>query len=94
VIAIGTNLVQNPVVPYHDCTTTTGALLAFTRTAAKDLGPLGVTVKMVSRGLLRTTDASATMPEALFDLIAAATPVGRVNTPADMAGAVPFFASP
>ena len=94
VITIGTNLMQNPVVPYHDYTAAKGALLALTRTAARELGPLGVTVNMVSGGLLRTTDASAATPEAVFDLIAAQTPLGRVTTPDDMADAVLFFAAP
>lgn len=94
VITIGTNLVQNPVVPYHDYTAAKGALLAFTRTAAKEMGPIGVTVNMVSGGLLRTTDASAATPEAVFDIIASQTPLGRVTTPEEMADAVLFFASP
>lgn len=94
VVTIGTNLVQNPVVPYHDYTAAKGAMLAFTRTAAKDMGPLGVTVNMVSGGLLRTTDASAATPEAVFDAIASQTPLGRVTTPEEMADAVVFFASP
>lgn len=94
VITIGTNLVQNPVVPYHDYTAAKGALLAFTRTAAKELGQIGVTVNMVSGGLLRTTDASAATPEAVFDIIAGQTPLGHVTTPAEMADAVLFFASP
>lgn len=94
VIMIGTNLMQNPVVPYHDYTAAKGALLALTRTAAKELGPLGVTVNMVSGGLLRTTDASAATPEAVFDIIAAQTPLGQVTTPDAMADAVLFFASP
>ncbi len=94
IITIGTNLFQNPVVPYHDYTAAKAALLALTRTAARELGPLGVTVNMVSGGLLRTTDASAATPDAVFDLIAAQTPLGRVTTPAEMADAVLFFASP
>lgn len=94
VITIGTNLMQNPVVPYHDYTAAKGALLALTRTAAKELGPLGVTVNMVSGGLLRTTDASAATPEFVFDIVAAQTPLGHVTTPAEMADAVLFFASP
>lgn len=94
IITIGTNLVQNPVVPYHDYTAAKGALLAFTRTAAKELGPSGVTVNMVSGGLLRTTDASSATPEAVFDSVAGQTPLGRVTTPDDMADAVLFFASP
>ncbi|MCM2562344.1 3-oxoacyl-ACP reductase [Lutimaribacter sp. EGI FJ00015] len=94
VVTIGTNLVQNPVVPYHDYTAAKAALLALTRTAARDLGPLGVTVNMVSGGLLRVTDASAATPDAVFDLIAQQTPLGQVTTPEELADAVLFFASP
>ena len=94
VINIGTNLFQNPVVPYHDYTAAKAALLSLTRTAAADLGPGGITVNMLSGGLLRTTDASAATPEAIFDLIAQSTPLRRVTTPAEFADTVLFFASP
>lgn len=94
VINVGTNLFQNPVVPYHDYTAAKAALLSLTRTLSQDLGPKGITVNMVSGGLLRTTDASAATPEAVFDLIAANTPLRRVTTPAEFADAVLFFASP
>jgi 3-oxoacyl-[acyl-carrier protein] reductase len=94
IVTVGTNLFQNPVVPYHDYTAAKGALLALTRTAAAELGPLGITVNMVSGGLLRTTDASSATPEAVFDLIAASTPLRRVTTPEEAADAVLFFASP
>lgn len=94
IINIGSNLFQYPVVPYHDYTAGKAALLSLTRTMAADLGPDGITVNMVSGGLLRTTDASAATPEAVFDLIAASTPLRRVTTPAEFADAVLFFASP
>ncbi|MBE0010228.1 MULTISPECIES: 3-oxoacyl-ACP reductase [unclassified Arthrobacter] len=94
IINIGTNLFQNPVVPYHDYTAAKAALLSLTRTLAKDLGPQNITVNMVSGGLLRTTDASAATPEEVFDFIAASTPLGRVTTPQEFAAAVLFFASP
>lgn len=94
IVTIGTNLFQNPVVPYHDYTAAKGALLSLTRTAAAELGPLGITVNMVSGGLLRTTDASAATPEAVFDLIAEGTPLREVTTPEQFADAVLFFASP
>ena len=94
VINVGTNLFQNPVVPYHDYTAAKAALLSFTRTLSHDLGPDGITVNMVSGGLLRTTDASAATPEAVFELIAGSTPLRRVTTPAEFADAVLFFASP
>ncbi|TDW26968.1 3-oxoacyl-ACP reductase [Cryobacterium psychrophilum] len=94
IINIGTNLFQNPVVPYHDYTSAKAALLALTRTLAADLGQHNIAVNMVSGGLLRTTDASAATPEEVFDFIAAATPLGKVTTPAEFADAVLFFASP
>lgn len=94
VVNIGTNLFQYPVVPYHDYTAAKAALLSLTRTAANDLGPDGITVNMVSGGLLRVTDASAVTPEAVFDLIASLTPVRRVTTPEEFADAALFFLSP
>lgn len=94
VVNIGTNLFQNPVVPYHDYTAAKAALLSLTRTASADLGPDGITVNMVSGGLLRTTDASAATPAAVFDLIAGMTPLRHVTTPDEFADAVLFFASP
>ncbi|PLP96516.1 3-oxoacyl-ACP reductase [Cupriavidus pauculus] len=94
VVNIGTNLFQYPVVPYHDYTAAKAALLSLTRTAANDLGPDGITVNMVSGGLLRVTDASAVTPEAVFELIASLTPVRRVTTPEEFADAALFFLSP
>ncbi len=94
IVNIGTNLFQNPVVPYHDYTAAKAALLSLTRTAAHDLGPDGITINMLSGGLLRTTDASAATPEAVFDIIASLTPLRRVTTPEEFADAVLFFLSP
>lgn len=94
IVNIGTNLFQNPVVPYHDYTAGKASLLALTRTLSQDLGPDNITVNMVSGGLLRTTDASAATPEEVFDYIAANTPLRRVTTPAEFADAIVFFASP
>ena len=94
VVNIGTNLLQHPVVPYHDYTAAKAALLALTRTFAADLGPRGITVNMVSGGLLRTTDASSATPEAVFDAIAASTPLRSMTTPAELADAVLLLASP
>ena len=89
IINVGTNLVQNPVY-----TAAKAALLAFTRTLSHELGADGITVNMVSGGLLRTTDASAATPDAVFDMIAAGTPLREVTTPEQFADAVLFFASP
>lgn len=94
IINIGTNLVQHPVVPYHDYNTAKAALLGFTRSMAKELGEFGIAVNMVSGGLLQETDASAMTPDAVFDLIRESTPLQKVTTPEDVANAILFFASP
>ena len=93
-IAVGSNLVQNPVVPYHDYTTGKAALLGFVRNMAAELGPEGITVNMVSGGLLDATDASAATSAEVFDIIRNSTPLRAVIQPAEMADAVLFFASP
>ena len=93
IINIGTNLVQNPVVPYHDYTIAKAALLGLTRTFAKDLGSMGITVNMISGGLLKVTDASAATPDVVFDAIAEMTPLQKVTTTEDFSDAVLFFAS-
>ncbi|OZC79657.1 3-oxoacyl-ACP reductase [Rhodococcus sp. 06-462-5] len=94
IINVGTNLFQNPVVPYHDYTASKAALLSLTRTLSADLGADNISVNMVSGGLLRTTDASAATPVEVFDFIAASTPLQRVTTPEEFADALLFFASP
>ena len=93
IINIGTNLVQNPVVPYHDYTIAKAALLGLTRTFAKDLGSMGITVNMISGGLLKITDASSATPDFVFDAIAEMTPLQKVTTTEDFSDAVLFFAS-
>ena len=93
-ITIGTNLFQNPVVPYHDYTAAKGGLLSMTRTSAIDLGKFNITVNMISGGLLKTTDASKCTPEDVFEYIKNITPLRKVTTIEDFADAVLFFASP
>lgn len=94
IINIGTNLFQNPVVAYHDYTTSKAALLGFTRNMANDLGKYGITVNMVSGGLLKMTDASSATSEEVFQLIESSTPLRKVTDPAEVADSILFFASP
>ncbi len=94
IVTIGTNLVQNPVVPYHDYTSAKAALLALTRTMAAELGPNGITVNMISGGLLKATAASAATPAEIFEFVASITPLRTVTTPEEAADAVLIFASP
>lgn len=93
IINIGTNLYQNPVVPYHEYTTAKAGLIGFTRNIAAELGQYGVTANVVSGGLLKTTDASAVTTPEVFDLIAQTTPLKKVTTPQDVANMVAYLAS-
>ncbi len=93
VINIGTNLYQNPVVPYHEYTTAKAALIGFTRNLAAEVGQYGINANVVSGGLLKTTDASAVTTPEVFDLIAKTTPLKRVTTPQDVANTVAYLAS-
>src|SRR5699024_4725658 len=68
IISIGTNLYQNPVVPYHEYTTAKAALIGFTRNIAAELGQFGIKANVVSGGLLKTTDASAATTNEVFDM--------------------------
>lgn len=93
IVNITTNLVQFPVVPYHDYTTAKSALLGFTRTLATELGAFGITVNCVAPGLTHGTDSSRETQEDTREAILRLTPLGRLATPADIAGATLFFAS-
>src|SRR5699024_5744667 len=93
IISIGTNLYQNPVVPYHEYTTAKSSLIGFTRNIAAELGQYGIKANVVSGGLLKTTDASAVTTDEVFDLIEQTTPLHKVTTPQDVANMVTFLVS-
>ena len=63
IISILSNLINNPVVPYHDYTTAKSAFLGFSRNLAAELGPHNIIVNVIAGGLVDETDASATTEE-------------------------------
>lgn len=93
IVSIGTNLYQNPVVPYHEYTTAKAGLIGFTRNIAAELGAEGIRANVVSGGLLKTTDASRVTTPEVFDLIAQSTPLRQVTTPQDVANMVAYLVS-
>ena len=93
IVSIGTNLYQNPVVPYHEYTTAKAGLIGFTRNIAAELGAEGIGANVVSGGLLKMTDASSVTTPEVFDLIAQSTPLRQVTTPQDVANMVVFLVS-
>jgi NAD(P)-dependent dehydrogenase (short-subunit alcohol dehydrogenase family) len=70
------------------------AVSGLVRASALDLAPHGVTVNAVCPGLVRTSMLRTELddPESAAALAAAA-PLGRVGTPADVAGAVAYLVS-
>ncbi|WP_280191555.1 SDR family oxidoreductase [Delftia sp. PS-11] len=93
IVNIATNLVENPVVPYHDYTTAKSALVAFSRNLASELGPLGIRVNCVAPGLVYPTQGSSSTKESFRESLMAATPLRRLARPEDVAGPVLFLAS-
>lgn len=94
VINMVSDLVERPVIAYHDYTTAKSALVGFTRNLAADLGPFGVRVNCVAPGLVWPTDASRATKESVKDEIIAQTPLRKVARPEDVTGPVLFLASP
>lgn len=93
IVNMVTDLVGRPIIPYHDYTTAKAALIGFSRTLAAEFAPIGIRVNCVAPGLVYPTDGSKDTPEETKDAIAAATPLGRIASPEDIAGPVLFLAS-
>ncbi|MDB5749910.1 MAG: 3-oxoacyl-[acyl-carrier-protein] reductase-like protein [Ramlibacter sp.] len=94
IVNIVSDLVEDPVVPYHDYGTAKAALVGFSRQLAAEAGPLGVRVNCVAPGLVHPTEGSAATRAAFRESIMAATPLRRLARPEDVAGPVVFLASP
>ena len=93
IVNLASDLVTRPSIPYHDYTTAKAALMGFSRNLAAELGPLGIRVNCVAPGLVYPTQASATTPEEVREMLIAQTPLRRIATPEDVTGPVLFLAS-
>jgi 3-oxoacyl-[acyl-carrier protein] reductase len=92
-VNLAATLTHRPAPGYGAHTMAKAAVLAFTRTLAREVGPQNITANAVSPGMT-LTDFSESLPQGLRDQVAARTPLGRLATPEDVARAVVFFASP
>ncbi len=93
IVNLVSDLVEHPVIAYHDYSTAKSALVGFSRNLAADLGPLGIRVNCVAPGLVFPTESSRHTQEAVKDAIISQTPLGRIANPDDIAGPVLFLAS-
>jgi 3-oxoacyl-[acyl-carrier protein] reductase len=69
-----------------------GAVLSFTRSLARELGPMGIRVNAVAPGLVETGMTAAMKPGMVADIVKS-TMLGRIGRPGEVAEAVAFLAS-
>ncbi|WHX98124.1 3-oxoacyl-ACP reductase [Neobacillus sp. DY30] len=93
IVNIVTNLVQRPLIPYHDYTTAKSALIGFSRNLSVELGAFGIRVNCVAPGLVYPTDASRQTKDEVKEMIIAQTPLRRIAQPEDIVGPVLFLSS-
>jgi 3-oxoacyl-[acyl-carrier protein] reductase len=93
IVNIISNLVERPIIPYHEYNTAKTALMGYSRNLAVELGSFGIRVNCVAPGLVYPTDASKKTKEGVKEMIIAQTPLRRIAAPEDIAGPVLFLAS-
>ncbi|MER7762308.1 SDR family oxidoreductase [Streptomyces sp. NPDC097619] len=93
IISIGSNLAARPGMPgVADYAATKSALVGYTKGAARDLAPLGITVNLLQSGSVATDMNPEDGPSS--DAQRAANALGRYGRPEEIAAGVVFLASP
>jgi 3-oxoacyl-[acyl-carrier protein] reductase len=68
-------------------------IVALTRTAARELGPQGITANVVAPGFIRTPALEGVLTADRLRALAGQVPLGRIGEPAEIAAAVAFLVS-
>lgn len=69
-----------------------GAVISFTKSLAREAGPMGIRVNAVVAGMI-ATDMTAALKQDLVERVVKGAALGRIGTPAEVAEAVLFLAS-
>jgi 3-oxoacyl-[acyl-carrier protein] reductase len=93
IVNLAATLLQRPAPGQGAHAMAKAAVLAYTRTLAREVGPQGVRVNAVSPGMTRTEWTEA-LPSSERDAVAQRTPLRRLANSEDVARAVLFFCSP
>lgn len=93
IVSLAATLFQRPAIGYASHAMAKTAVLAYTRTLAREVGPDGITVNAVSPGMA-LTEFSLSLPESDREALRLRTPLRRLAEPEDVANAVLYFCSP
>ena len=93
IIYLGTGLSRRPREGMIALGTAKAALAQFARYLAQELGPRGITVNVVEPGPVEDTRMVGVLDEEYKQRQVAATPLGRLAHPGDVAQVVAFYAS-
>ncbi|MFD8725695.1 SDR family NAD(P)-dependent oxidoreductase [Streptomyces sp. NPDC059629] len=92
IVFLGTGLSRRPREGMVALGTAKAALEGLARYLAQELGPLGITVNVVAPGAVEETRMAGVIDDAVKQRQVAATPLGRLARPADVAQAIAFYA--
>jgi 3-oxoacyl-[acyl-carrier protein] reductase len=93
IINIGSDTVWMGTPGFAHYVASKGAVLAFTRAIANELGPRGITSVYVTPTLLETPGTRASFAQGHFDYVLSHTPIGRFEKPEDVNGLIVFLVS-
>jgi NAD(P)-dependent dehydrogenase (short-subunit alcohol dehydrogenase family) len=93
IINIGSDTVWMGTPGFAHYVASKGAVMAFTRAIANELGPRGITSVYVTPTLLDTPGTRAAFQQGHFDYVLSHTPIGRFEKPEDIAGLIVFLVS-
>jgi len=93
IINIGSDTVWMGTPGFAHYVASKGAVLAFTRAIATELGPRGITSVYVTPTLLETPGTRSAFPQGHFDFVLSHTPIGRFEKPEDVNGLIVFLVS-
>lgn len=90
IVYVASGLARRPAAGMIAHGTAKAALVQFARFIAQEYGPHGITANVVAPGLV-DTEATADMPPQLRERAATLTPLGRIASAQDVAGAIAMY---
>jgi NAD(P)-dependent dehydrogenase (short-subunit alcohol dehydrogenase family) len=93
IINIGSNTALGGVPGFLHYVTSKGAIMAFTRALAREIGETGITVNTITPGLVSTEGVKKHYSEEMLESRVTARSIKRQQMPEDLVGAVMFLSS-